>query len=1350
MNPLQSRLAALRRRLRFVVLWRGLTGLAGLLLACSVLAGVLDWGLHLPALVRGILLVGTMTGAAVVGYVYLLAPLRAKVDDLSLALKVEDYYPILNDALASTVQFLEQPGAGETAGSGALRHEAVKRALRMAQGCNFNDVVDGRGTYWTGCGALASATLALTLFFFFPSLAQTALWRFLEPFGDHSWTQVTIEGCPHRVAVGMPYVIKGQVEGIVPADAKIEVESRAPEDPDGLAKTDRLVVPIKQDAQAQAARFETALDMTQQRSKFRFRIRAYDAVYPPRGWHEVEVVPPPQLAMLDGLPSPQIELHYPAYTDLPSPDKLSPGVQHVDAVAGTLVKLRAAVDRPIAKAWIEYRPDNPQAKLALALAPVGFAGCLESYAATVGGHAVWGTIPAHIEADGMRLDVEFMPWVNGLYVLHLEDSEGIGHGYEWRLNVLADPLPVVNLERPASNQDLLPDAEITLQASAADEKYAVRSVYLEYRLREGEGKWVDSGPNRLPFYDYPGKGAKQQRVPVERRWSLKGLAKPGQILVIQACADDFNNVVPFRQAGRSHEIELRIVSKGELAKKQDETLHQIQQEIVRLQQMQSEALEKLKDIKAKKDKPGTRLNQELVEVEEKQKQIQARIGANPEEGLRAELKRMKETMRDNKLPPSDASARLKRLDAELERIMQQDLQQIEPNLVEARKEVSAETKPKETGKDKQAKEDKQVKENQVKENQAKENQAKQKQAKEKQKEKGPLEKALKHQESAKNALDELVKYMTPWAGLQQVKGDARKLQEKQQDLRKAAEGLADKKIALEKEKADLDKQKNNLTDQPKNNPEQRAEQKKLAQKEQEIKDAQEQLKKDLAKLADPQNDLAQQADQLLRTMEEAQKKQTEQGNAKTAELLREAHDIANKGLLPEKMREAEKQLREQKPHEAVEKQKESMENLDKVIGALEERREDQIAKLMQNQRKEEVKLEKLRKDQDLLQKKVREEKKAIDELAKKKKIVEDKLEKKQGDPEKLRAEKEDLEKKIQERKRTLERLAEEQRKLQKDLKNEARELAKQQAEQAGKELDRAGDALERAADQMENGEDPEEAFEQAKEHLEKAQAKLQEAQDELAREQLARIADHLKGLKERQDRTIEESVRMHKAAIEEKKHWTDPLLKSLKNNARRQKAIGQETDSLKDKLKGAKVFEHVLVRAAKAMDEAAKSMEKRWDNGNLRLEALEKEEMAAELKAQEETLRWQNEAGRRLTRLLDSIKNEPVAKRQRKKEKKDEKNPENPDEEKGGIRPGDGIPSVAQLKVLRDEQREVLERTKDFAKRHPAFPMVDEGQRERMAEIQAELADIQAEQAVIQRLFEEITQQPAEKKGENP
>jgi len=106
------------------------------------------------------------------------------------------------------------------------------------------------------------------------------------------------------------------------------------------------------------------------------------------------------------------------------------------------------------------------------------------------------------------------------------------------------------------------------------------------------------------------------------------------------------------------------------------------------------------------------------------------------------------------------------------------------------------------------------------------------------------------------------------------------------------------------------------------------------------------------------------------------------------------------------------------------------------------------------------------------------------------------------------------------------------------------------------------------------------------------------------------------------------------------------------------------------------------------------------------------------------------------------------AKRPRKEKKNGGKEKE--PEDQGGLRgPGDGIPPVAQLKALRDEQREINERTKEFAKRYPNWPKLDEAQMPRMAEIQNELAAIQSEQAAIQRLFEEITA-AAGKKGEDP
>ncbi|MCI0354117.1 MAG: hypothetical protein L0099_03620, partial [Acidobacteria bacterium] len=106
MNPLRHRLAGLRRRLRFVVTFRGACWLGSLLCFAVVLAGLLDWRVHLPGAVRAVVLAGTLGGAGYVLLRYLVRPLAAPADDLALALRVEARYPELNDALASAVQFL--------------------------------------------------------------------------------------------------------------------------------------------------------------------------------------------------------------------------------------------------------------------------------------------------------------------------------------------------------------------------------------------------------------------------------------------------------------------------------------------------------------------------------------------------------------------------------------------------------------------------------------------------------------------------------------------------------------------------------------------------------------------------------------------------------------------------------------------------------------------------------------------------------------------------------------------------------------------------------------------------------------------------------------------------------------------------------------------------------------------------------------------------------------------------------------------------------------------------------------------------------------------------------------------
>src|SRR5437660_12251502 len=109
MNPLESRLASLRRQLRLEICWRGLCALAILLLGGAIFAGLADWLLDLPSIIRAVVLVGLVAAAGITAYRNVLLPLATRCDDLALALKIEEHFPELDDSLASTVQFLQDP-----------------------------------------------------------------------------------------------------------------------------------------------------------------------------------------------------------------------------------------------------------------------------------------------------------------------------------------------------------------------------------------------------------------------------------------------------------------------------------------------------------------------------------------------------------------------------------------------------------------------------------------------------------------------------------------------------------------------------------------------------------------------------------------------------------------------------------------------------------------------------------------------------------------------------------------------------------------------------------------------------------------------------------------------------------------------------------------------------------------------------------------------------------------------------------------------------------------------------------------------------------------------------------------
>jgi hypothetical protein len=282
-------------------------------------------------------------------------------------------------------------------------------------------------------------------------------------------------------------------------------------------------------------------------------------------------------------------------------------------------------------------------------------------------------------------------------------------------------------------------------------------------------------------------------------------------------------------------------------------------------------------------------------------------------------------------------------------------------------------------------------------------------------------------------------------------------------------------------------------------------------------------------------------------------------------------------------------------------------------------------------------------------------------------------------------------------------------------------------------LQKAAENLEAAAKKLEAGElaDAEQLEREAQEHIARAQEQLEHLQEELAREQLAQIGDRLKGLKERQDAAVERTKELQ-AKVEAKNKWSRGLLETLDAEEKSQVGLAKETQSLEEKLKDARVFEHIMKKAGKAMEQAGEAMAERKKAGKNRQADFDNDDKADEKTRHEETLKLQKLAADRLDRLLDALKNTPMAKQPKKKERP-KGDPEGKEpEQQGGMKGDDGIPPMAQLKALKAEQVEVHERTKDFARVNPDPMNLNEAR-------QRELRELTEEQRQLRQLFEQMT-----------
>ncbi len=1244
MNPLSRRLAILRLKVRFLDGWQGICALIALVLTVGVGVGLVDFWVHLPTLVRAAVLVGLLVGATGIVYRFLIRPFGKPCNDLNLALRVEEEFPELNDSLASTVQFLNmsKEERARLGVSESMRERTVQDTIDRAAKYDFASILNRRAALVFGVAAVCALSVTGWLSAYYGPYARTAFWRLAEPFGMRSWTRVEVfretiddngekkwdpldptDKEEDRIAIGRPYVIKVKLAGQIPKQARVEIL--------GKIRSDMTIAKLTVE-DAHSAYFITPINMTQQYQEFKFRVVANDGAFPQRAgaWHEVKVMHKPKLIDLDDQPSPQITVYPPAYTDLPSPAKLLPGIKHLEVYAGSRAVYRAKADRELTHALIRWQPEDPTL---MQLAQVG------------AGAAVWDKAVATFDSkDKSVFSIELHPWATGSYVLYLRDKYGLESEEAADIRVMKDPVPLVKLLRPAASAEFAPDAVVPFKFSISDEKFAVKSVYIEYRRKALDGRDLDDDSTRTFLYDAQTDGKlipwqlaqalgasalapdlrlRQTKLNFDVAWALKNQKfKEGEIVVVEVCADDFCDLnYAAHGPGKSHQIELRIVSRREIVRRTEDKLNQIQQELEKAAKLEQKALETVKELR-NQNKIDQAAKDRLIDgADGPQKDVRDIVGKTTDEGIRRDLKKLRETLKANNLDNTKAFQEAKAIQGALDAIAQQELPQIEPKLNDIRSDF----------------------------NQSDKNDPKTK---------AKLGETAKLQKNVVDTLNELIAKMDPGAKMRNETNELRDIIGQQQRLREDLQDLkADKKRKMDEAPANL---------------------KETVEKE---------FKNKMQQKAEEQKELANRLEKLVQDMKAEQENQEKLGHKKEAEQIKDAiQQIQQKPKpkeedpklpLDSQMKKVAKQLNDKSeaPQQALDQQQKIADDLEKALKALEGRSPD-VARQEIKDRKD------LAKDIDKLNRelqKLRDEQKEADKI----KDMQERLKKKEEIAQKL----ENLEAKIEKTRRQAARL---------------------QEQQAANELQKAADEVAKMGQKAQQGDNGDAEAQQAKQHLDEAKVDVKESEEELAREMLIKIADQLKGLKERQDASLKRSEALHPKVMKIKS-WTDPLLDTLDGNFDAQKGIAEETDGLQEKLKGAVVFGGILERAKKSMEGAGTVMENRHKEGLDRRylpdgKQMDDTELKDEIEWQGDTVKNQKQAARSLTNLLDALKEEIDKPRKKPREqiaKKDPDKNEKPDEPKGGVANQDGIPPKAQLKALKAEQLDLNERTADFDKRNP-------------------------------------------------
>jgi len=519
-----------------------LRGLCYFLLWATALVLVdllVDWLFLIPGYGRLALLAFNAGAIGWVVYHHWMRYLRG-YDPVRTALQVERRHPELQSLLVSFVQLGGEAQAPAHASPSLIR--ALRRqTIEYTRPLDFREIVSYRELK-----RIAVVSACVLLFFAAISInwsgyLRVLFYRMLNPearLGYPTRTHIDEIRCAASVQQGSKVPVRVLASGLLPREGTLHVKPEK-------GTWEKIVLPRTQ------RQGEYAYEFPEVYQSFRYRIRIGDASTEER---EVAVIPPPRIVAT------QVRLRYPTYTGLA---ERSVDILNLEVPEGTTIAWELHCDLPLGSAEMlkDEDPDNP---LAMILDTTGKV--------------------ARIELEASQSFAYQFRWIER------------DHGYRYNedvhyfIQVIPDTAPQVEILRPLEDEKATVKKTLAILFQARDD-YGLGQAAIRYALNTGEEQ-------THPIGDVTGR-----LVEKEIAWKLQDSAptlKEGDVITYAIeVADNYSGEGgPFRS--KSQTRTLYIVSLDEYLRYMEERRRKLIGEIRDLHKQETDAAEKVGEIKTQK------------------------------------------------------------------------------------------------------------------------------------------------------------------------------------------------------------------------------------------------------------------------------------------------------------------------------------------------------------------------------------------------------------------------------------------------------------------------------------------------------------------------------------------------------------------------------------------------------------------------------------------------------------------------------------------------------------------------------------------------------------------------------